>query len=584
MYLKKSYNRKTGRTQLFIVEAYRDKDKKPKSKVIKTLGYLDVLEKEYEDPIAYYSELAKRMTKEKKATIEKIRQNLLDSAELSAEPVHIVFGLAALIRLYNDIGFGSFFSEFSNETRTDYNLNSIFRFAVCAKALFPAMDEKIAIGMRTLFNTDSLTMSDYYRILDFITKHKSELLSWLYERLKNTRDISNPIFYYFSSFSYGYGGKNLGKLTDMFYPLKDDNILFGLFSDENGLPLGYTFLYDNASAQKLYSSFADQLSEYVTDRRVVTVAGSMSTNFTNYISHVLKHNAGYIVAYPLKLADKDLKAYALTTKRDGFKVFSFKDFASVSSLGSLGEPFISDFQNNELLYTEHLAEKTFFSYDKSINTMHEKQIFIYSPSYAEKCGQDRAALLSEAESIIAEPQNYNRSTAHAAGRYIKDLRFDKNGSIALPKSGKMAIDYELASSEARLDGYIVILTSEYERGFVDICKNMLSLAFTDIYFSKNKPAAGLRSEVMSSSTLAQMDFLFSFIGLFLCRQLEEMLNYRFSASEILESLKKCDYINIENDIYMLNYRDEVLEALSEVLDIDFTKKFRRLRELKELVR
>ena len=65
MYLKKSTNSKTGRTQLSIVEGYRDQNGVSRTRVIKNIGFLDVVEKDYDDPIAYFSEMAKQMTEEK---------------------------------------------------------------------------------------------------------------------------------------------------------------------------------------------------------------------------------------------------------------------------------------------------------------------------------------------------------------------------------------------------------------------------------------------------------------------------------------------------------------------------------------
>ena len=53
MFLRKNYSKKTGRTYLQIVHGYRDKEGKSKSKVIKSVGYLDELLKEYDDPIAH---------------------------------------------------------------------------------------------------------------------------------------------------------------------------------------------------------------------------------------------------------------------------------------------------------------------------------------------------------------------------------------------------------------------------------------------------------------------------------------------------------------------------------------------------
>ena len=49
MYLKKVKNKKTGKIYLSIAQSYRDNSSKyPKATTIKSLGYLDELEKKYE--------------------------------------------------------------------------------------------------------------------------------------------------------------------------------------------------------------------------------------------------------------------------------------------------------------------------------------------------------------------------------------------------------------------------------------------------------------------------------------------------------------------------------------------------------
>lgn len=54
MHLRKTKT-STGRIYLAIVDSFYDKQKKmSRSKTIESLGYLDVLEKEYDDPIAYF--------------------------------------------------------------------------------------------------------------------------------------------------------------------------------------------------------------------------------------------------------------------------------------------------------------------------------------------------------------------------------------------------------------------------------------------------------------------------------------------------------------------------------------------------
>jgi len=53
---KKVKNKKTGRIYLSIAQSYRDNSSKyPKAATIKSLGYLDELEKKYDDPINYFN-------------------------------------------------------------------------------------------------------------------------------------------------------------------------------------------------------------------------------------------------------------------------------------------------------------------------------------------------------------------------------------------------------------------------------------------------------------------------------------------------------------------------------------------------
>ena len=66
MHLKKSYDKRSGRTYLSIVHGYRDTDGKSKSKVIESLGYLDILEKKYADPITHFTNRVQSMEVERK--------------------------------------------------------------------------------------------------------------------------------------------------------------------------------------------------------------------------------------------------------------------------------------------------------------------------------------------------------------------------------------------------------------------------------------------------------------------------------------------------------------------------------------
>ena len=67
MLLTKIPVRKKTDYYLTITDAYRENGKVKRRSVMK-IGYLSDLKKEYDDPIAHFTELAKKMTEEKKLT------------------------------------------------------------------------------------------------------------------------------------------------------------------------------------------------------------------------------------------------------------------------------------------------------------------------------------------------------------------------------------------------------------------------------------------------------------------------------------------------------------------------------------
>ena len=82
MYLKQTKN-KNGRIYLSITDGYYDKLKKTsRSKTIESLGYLDELEKQYENPIAHFSKRVEHLNQEKKEKQAPINFTFYDSDRL----------------------------------------------------------------------------------------------------------------------------------------------------------------------------------------------------------------------------------------------------------------------------------------------------------------------------------------------------------------------------------------------------------------------------------------------------------------------------------------------------------------------
>jgi len=109
MNLKQS-RRKDGRVYLSIEKAYRDKTTgKPKSKTVKSLGFLDVLEKEFADPVAHFKEIARQMTKEEQSLNKLTLLVSMDEKLAAGTDSRKNFGYAAILKIYHELGLDLFF-------------------------------------------------------------------------------------------------------------------------------------------------------------------------------------------------------------------------------------------------------------------------------------------------------------------------------------------------------------------------------------------------------------------------------------------------------------------------------------------
>ena len=82
MYLKKTPNPQ-GRIRLSIVDTYYDKVKKcSRQKTVESIGWLDELEKQFDDPISHFTKRVAELNREKKEKQAPIHFTFCDSDRL----------------------------------------------------------------------------------------------------------------------------------------------------------------------------------------------------------------------------------------------------------------------------------------------------------------------------------------------------------------------------------------------------------------------------------------------------------------------------------------------------------------------
>ena len=141
MFLAKNYSNKTGRTYLQIVHSYRDKEGKTKRKVIQSLGYLDELEKEYEDPIAHFKEVASKMEAERLEKKQIIVSFDADRKIDRKNENRKNFGHVVFSKIYHELELDRFFSNKQRHEKFKFNSNSIMKVLLYGRLLYPVSSE-----------------------------------------------------------------------------------------------------------------------------------------------------------------------------------------------------------------------------------------------------------------------------------------------------------------------------------------------------------------------------------------------------------------------------------------------------------
>lgn len=565
MFLRKNRNSKTNRTHLAIVQGYRDTDGRNRHKTIQTVGYLDVLEKEYEDPIAHFEQVAKQLTA---AHEEKTRPVTLSISPQASLPVGTDnrknFGHVAFSHLYHELELDYFINNRKRYTKAEYNHNAIFKLLVYSRLLQPSSKKKAFEQRNCFFDKMDFSLDDLYRSLSFFTKFKNEMVLSLHKRIRALYGRDTSLVYYDVTNYYF----EIDKQDDMRRKgvskehRPDPIIQMGLFMDTDGIPLTYGLYPGNMlDKQTLIPMIRTIRKDYELGRIIIVADKGMMAG--DNIRQILLDKNGYVLSYSIRGADSAFKDYVL--EEDGYR--------------TLGEGF----KMKSRMYPREITVSTVKGTKQKVR-IQEKQVIFYSPKYAEKAKADREAAIRKAKHLISSPSAYNKSTSYGAAKYVKNLTFSAgSGEILQDAKQILFFDDDKLSEEEKYDGYYAIVTSELDTEDEKVIEMYRGLWKIEESFKITKSDLETRPVYVSRQDHIEAHFLICFVSLVLAQLLEKKLDRKYSVTAILESLNKCSCSLLEQNLYLFDYYDEILKDLGRKLGIDFSKKYRTVQEIKKII-
>ena len=566
MFLRKVKNRKTGRIYLSIAQSYRDKNSPhPKTTTIESLGYLDELEKVYDDPIDYFTNKVAQMNEQRAIENAPFSFNIKKNETIDSNSTNRKnFGYAALSRIYHQLEIDKFLINRQRHTKHDYDANAIMKLLVFSRLLYPASKKKTYENKDLFFENTDFTLEDVYRCLSFFNKHKDALQLWLHERIQKQYKRNTELVYYdVTNYYFEIDKQDDLRRKGVSKEHRPDPIVqMGLFLDTMGIPITYQLFPGNTVDKSTLIPMLRKIQKEYSLGRIIVVADKGITTGDN-IWYALSAKNGYVFSYSIRGANQKFKNYVLDQS----------DYRLIND----------DYKVKSRLYPREITLTT-ISGRKTKKRIDEKQVIFYSQKYAAKAKEERAAALIKAQDLIKNPGKYNKSTSHGATKYIKNLAFDpETGEVLEKLKHSLSLDEEKLRQEEELDGYYAIVTSEWKEPDEKIIEMYKGLWKIEESFKVTKSDFETRPVFLSTPEHIEAHFLACFVALVIARVLEHMMRGKYSVTAMMESLGKACCSHIKENYYLFDHYDDILANIGKRLDIDFSKKCMQLGDIKKII-
>ena len=585
MYLNKS-KRKDGRTYLSIAHKYRNSEGKPATKTIRSLGYLDELEKKYADPIAHFEKVKDELEEERRASESPVTITIHPLQKIkTGEALRKNLGFAALSRIYHELLIDKFLSARQTKRKLEFSLSSVMKLLVFGRVLDPASKKATFEGKEGYFERFDFSLNDTYRSLPLFAHYKKQLVKHLHEKAKELYGRSDELAYYDVTNFHSEIDVNdpdvideeTGKIITEGLRKKgvaknhvpDPLVSMGLLMDTNALPITYSINPGNKNDCVTLIPTLDEVKHDFGIKRIVVVADK-AMNTSDNIAALLAKGDGYVFSKSIRNATGELQKWAL----------------SDADYSAIGDGFFvkGRIATRTIKVTIEEADKKKGTKKKTrAKEITERQVCVYSEKYDTRAKAARASALEKARALIACPAKLEAMFDKSAARYVSGIIYDEDTGEILEGKRVLSFNEERLKEEERFDGYYVISTSEMHRKDTEILDMYKGLWKIEQSFRITKTDLESRPSYVSTPESIEAHFLTCFIALLIMRILEMKTCRKYSTASLINAMKKASGTHIGENWYRFDYRDEVLDDLGTVTGIDFTRLNLKTGDIRKIV-
>ena len=625
MYVNIIDEKKTGRQYMIVRESFR-KDGKISQRTIAKIGYVDEFIDCYEDPIAHFKEFYKKETERLKA--QKKQVNIFFSPAERLNKVTLknqkntrkCFGTSAISIIFNKLELDKFVNKHLLEKNDKFEANAIMKFLIYCRLLYSESNQSLMEKRLMFFEKMDFLSSDIYYFFNRLIKNKQILITHLNSQIEE-KDSRNKtlLFYFLAQTCFEIKKNNLdysiksdlnsyeiddipnNKINNLLKPKRSNlKIKIGLLLDENFLPISYKIYKNKAEYYKTYESLINENEINLECSNTIIVSDEKMINEDSILNIVNEEN-GYILGYSISNLSQSFKEYIFD--QNDYEYIDMTDKKLINQLKNMqnevenGINGIYRIKIKSKIVQRIIEVSTDNPFIKDEIEIQERQIVLCYERY----NNDEEKHIKE-RCFLEEPEQLN-----IINKETKNKSKNKNeDEISLLKelSSEFKHEFKKIVQNETKNAYFVLCTNVSglnknekafegesrftEKGFLQLNKVITPYDIIKIYaelkevngtFKVSKNTLELMPISQRTELNLGVNFIISYVSLIIIKQLEKSLEYKYSKDEIINSLRRSKGSQLEENYYLFDYNDAILNELDLKLGTEFSYKYRTLEQI-----
>ena len=558
----------------YIIKDYTNIDGKRSTKIFEKLGNHQQVEERFgkENTIIEIKKYIDTLNNEDKEKLIKIELNP-NKRIIGDKNITFNVGYLFLEKLYNQLNLKKICDSIQDNYQFHFDLNEILSYLVYARIIYPSSKLETFNQCKNFIKQPSFELHDEYRALNYIAQNMDFIQEQLFINSKDILKRNSKVIYYdCTNYFFEIDTQDDLRKYGISKEHKPNPIVgMGLFMDGDGLPLSFNIYPGNNNEQTtLIPEESKIINNFKLDNTKIILCTDAGLSSDEIKKFNIKDKRGFVITQSIKKLKDEYKQ----------QIFDKTNWRIVNDLKKVYD--LSTIENDTTLREKYYNTLFYKIIETETKSVKQDLIVTFSFKYFDynrtiRNNQiERAKKSIETGTVSRKGKNQNDYR-----RFIDSLNVTDEGEVA--ENIEYCINEEIIKKEEIYDGYYG-LTTNLIGEIEEILKIVKGRWEIEESFKIMKSDFLARPVNLSREDRIKAHFMTCFISLLIYRILEKKLDYKYTTTEILKTIRNMNLIEQKGCGYQPIYnRTKLTDDLHEIFKFNTDYEIVSYKKMKKIL-